>query len=94
MRIRSWGTLGSEDKGSDPSHDAGSWSALRNAFFSPTTGFPAVQVPMGYTRGGVLPAGITFFGRAWSEATLLRLANAYGQATGRRRPPASTPPLR
>ena len=36
-------------------------------FFSPTTGFPAIQVPMGYTRGGRLPAGITFFGRAWSE---------------------------
>ena len=37
-------------------------------FFSPTTGFPAIQVPMGYTRGGALPAGITFFGRAWAEA--------------------------
>jgi amidase len=36
-------------------------------FFSPTTGFPAIQVPMGYTRGGTLPAGITFFGRAWDE---------------------------
>ena len=30
--------------------------------FSPTTGFPAINVPMGYTRGGTLPAGITFFG--------------------------------
>jgi Asp-tRNA(Asn)/Glu-tRNA(Gln) amidotransferase A subunit family amidase len=57
-------------------------------FFSPTTGFPAVQVPMGYTRGGVLPAGITFFGRAWSEATLIRLAYAYEQATHHRRPPS------
>ncbi len=63
-------------------------------FFSPTTGFPAIQVPMGYTRGGVLPAGITFFGRAWSEATLFRLAYAYEQATRHRRPPTSTPPLR
>jgi Asp-tRNA(Asn)/Glu-tRNA(Gln) amidotransferase A subunit family amidase len=62
-------------------------------FFSPTTGFPSIQVPMGYTRG-VLPAGITFFGRAWSEATLIRLAYAYEQATHHRRPPASTPPLR
>jgi Asp-tRNA(Asn)/Glu-tRNA(Gln) amidotransferase A subunit family amidase len=62
-------------------------------FFSPTTGFPSVQVPMGYTRG-VLPAGITFFGRAWSEPTLLRLAYSYEQATQHRRPPASTPPLR
>jgi Asp-tRNA(Asn)/Glu-tRNA(Gln) amidotransferase A subunit family amidase len=62
-------------------------------FFSPTTGFPSIQVPMGYTRG-VLPAGITFFGRAWSEATLIKLAYAYEQATRHRRPPFSTPPLR
>lgn len=62
-------------------------------FFSPTTGFPSIQVPMGYTRG-LLPAGITFFGRAWSEARLIRLAYAYEQATRHRRPPAATPPLR
>jgi len=63
-------------------------------FFSPTTGFPSVQVPMGYTRGGLLPAGITFFGRPWSEATLIGAAYAYEQATRHRRPPPSTPPLR
>ncbi len=54
-------------------------------FFSPTTGWPAVQVPMGYTRGNTLPAGITFFGRAWSEPTLLKLAYGYEQATHHRR---------
>jgi amidase len=63
-------------------------------FFSPTTGFPAVNVPMGYTRGGTLPAGMTIYGRAWSEATLLRLAYAYEQATLHRHAPGSTPPLR
>jgi Asp-tRNA(Asn)/Glu-tRNA(Gln) amidotransferase A subunit family amidase len=63
-------------------------------FFSPTTGFPAISVPMGYTRGGRLPAGITFFGRAWSEPVLVRLAYAYEQATRHRRPPESAPPLR
>jgi Asp-tRNA(Asn)/Glu-tRNA(Gln) amidotransferase A subunit family amidase len=62
-------------------------------FYSPTTGFPAINVPMGYTRG-VLPAGVTFFGRAWSEPTLIKLAYAYERATRHRRPPASTPPLR
>jgi len=61
--------------------------------FSPTTGWPAVQVPMGITRGS-LPAGLTFFGRAWSEPTLFRLAYGYEQATRQRRPPATTPPLR
>jgi Asp-tRNA(Asn)/Glu-tRNA(Gln) amidotransferase A subunit family amidase len=63
-------------------------------FFSPTTGFPAIQVPMGYTRGARLPAGITFFGRAWAEATLIKYAYAYEQATHHRRAPDSTPPLR
>ena len=56
-------------------------------FFSPTTGFPSIQVPMGYTRGGRLPAGITFFGRAWSEPALIKYAYAYEQATHHRRPP-------
>jgi amidase len=63
-------------------------------FFSPVTGFPSIQVPMGYTRGGLLPAGITFFGRAWDEARLIKLAYAYEQHTRHRRPPPSTPPLR
>jgi Asp-tRNA(Asn)/Glu-tRNA(Gln) amidotransferase A subunit family amidase len=62
--------------------------------FSPTTGFPAINVPMGYTRGGTLPAGITFYGRAWSEATLIKYAYAYEQTTRHRHAPASTPPLR
>lgn len=57
-------------------------------FFSPTTGFPAINVPMGYTRSNRLPAGITFFGRAWDEAGLISLAYAYEQATLHRRPPS------
>jgi Asp-tRNA(Asn)/Glu-tRNA(Gln) amidotransferase A subunit family amidase len=55
--------------------------------FSPTSGFPAITVPMGYTRDATLPAGMTFFGRAWDEARLIRLAYAYEQATHHRRPP-------
>ena len=62
--------------------------------FSPATGFPAIQVPMGYTRGDRLPAGVTFFGRAWSETTLIKLAYSYEQATHHRRAPPGTPPLR
>src|SRR3954464_12025686 len=58
--------------------------------FSPTTGFPAITVPMGYTRGNALPAGMTFFGRAWSEGKLITLVYGYEQATHHRRPPAST----
>jgi len=62
-------------------------------FFSPTTGFPSVQVPMGYTRGGLLPAGLTLLGRAWSDARLIALAYSYEQATRHRRPPPTTPLL-
>ena len=58
--------------------------------FSPATGFPAITVPMGYTRGGRLPAGMTFFGRPWSEGRLISLAYGYEQATRHRR----SPPLR
>ena len=39
-------------------------------FFSPTTGFPAINVPMGFTRGGTLPAGMTIYGRAWSAQSV------------------------
>jgi Asp-tRNA(Asn)/Glu-tRNA(Gln) amidotransferase A subunit family amidase len=62
-------------------------------FYSPTTGFPAINVPMGYTRR-ILPAGLTFFGRAWDEATLIKLAYSYEQATRHRRPPQTTPPVK
>ena len=61
--------------------------------FSPRSGFPAITVPMGYTRDNTLPAGITFFGRAWSEGKLITLAYGFEQATRHRRPPATTPPL-
>jgi amidase len=35
--------------------------------------------------------GISFFGRAWSEPTLIKLAYAYEQATKHRRPPTFAP---
>lgn len=60
--------------------------------FSPSTGFPAITVPMGYTRGE-LPAGLQLLGRPWSEGTLYRLAYAYEQGTRHRHAPASAPPL-
>jgi Asp-tRNA(Asn)/Glu-tRNA(Gln) amidotransferase A subunit family amidase len=42
-------------------------------------GYPIVSVPAGAARG--LPFGCAFIGTAFSEATLLRLAYAYEQAT-------------
>ncbi|PYR33541.1 MAG: amidase [Acidobacteria bacterium] len=52
-------------------------------------GYPHITVPAGLFRG--LPVGISFFGRAWSEPTLIKLAYAYEQATRHRRPPAFPP---
>ena len=48
-------------------------------------GYPNVTVPMGLVRG--LPAGISFFGRAWSEPTLIGIAYAFEQVTRHRTPP-------
>ena len=42
-------------------------------------GYPAITVPMGYAFG--LPLGVTFMGKAWSEATLLKFAYAFEQST-------------
>ena len=48
-------------------------------------GYPSVTVPMGFAFD--LPIGISFIGRAWSEATLIRLASAFEHATSHRRSP-------
>jgi amidase len=52
----------------------------------------SMTVPAGFTKEG-LPVGITFFGRGYSEPTIIKLAYAYEQATMHRRPPSTTPPL-
>jgi len=54
-------------------------------------GYPAITVPCGYSFG--LPVGITFMGRAWSEAKLIGLAYAYEQATRWRKAPRYQPTL-
>jgi amidase len=48
-----------------------------------------VTVPAGFVHG--LPIGLSFFGRAWSESTLIRLAYAFEQATRARKPPGYKP---
>ena len=50
-----------------------------------TGGYPHITVPAGYVFG--LPVGISFFGGAFSEAKLIRIAYAFEQATKLRRPP-------
>ncbi len=48
-------------------------------------GYPDISLPAGFVFG--LPVGISFFGRAWSEPTLIKLAYAFEQATKVRKPP-------
>ena len=49
------------------------------------TGLPAVSFPVGYTKNG-LPVGMQAMGRAWDEATLMRLAVNAEQAIERKEP--------
>jgi amidase len=48
-------------------------------------GYPNLNVPAGLISG--LPVGISFFGRAWSEPTLLKIAYSFEQLTKARQKP-------
>ncbi|MEO0341626.1 MAG: amidase family protein, partial [Bacteroidota bacterium] len=54
-------------------------------------GYPNITVPAGFIQG--LPVGISIFGRAWSEPTLIKIAYAYEQATKHRKAPEFLPSI-
>ena len=54
-------------------------------------GYPNINVPAGFSHG--LPVGLSFFGRAYSEPTLIKLAYSYEQSTKHRRAPQFIPTL-
>jgi amidase len=59
--------------------------------FAAVAGYPNINVPAGEVFG--LPVGISFFGHAWSEPVLIRIAYAYEQASKLRKPPQFAPTL-
>ena len=65
--------------------DSGTASAPGPSTVTAVAGYPHITVPAGFFRG--LPVGVSFFGRAWSEPTLIKIAYAYEQSTRHRRPP-------
>jgi amidase len=79
--------------------DAVVFPGMAGCAIAAKAGYPSVQVPAGFTSGvndrktPDYPLGLTFTGRAWSEAKLLRLAYAYEQASMMRRPPPGLPAL-
>ena len=48
-------------------------------------GYPNINVPAGFVFG--MPIGISFFGRAWSEPTLLKIAYGFEQVAKARKSP-------
>jgi amidase len=54
-------------------------------------GYPSISVPMGFVYG--LPVNLSFFGRPWSEPTLIRIGFAFEQATRHRRAPRFLPTI-
>ena len=60
-----------------------------NSSIAAVAGYPTITVPVGYSFG--LPVGMSFIGKPWTEATLIKLAYAYEQAAKPRKPPRFLP---
>jgi amidase len=71
------------------------WTVLTfptNALIAAQADLPSISLPAGFAEGGV-PVGYELVGKPYGEADLLRLAYAYEDEAGQRRPPESAPPL-
>jgi amidase len=63
----------------------GDHSAGGSSNAAAVAGYPNVNVTAGFLSG--LPVGISFFGRAWSEPTLIKMAYSFEQAIKARQAP-------
>ncbi|MEM1121299.1 MAG: amidase [Bacteroidota bacterium] len=66
-------------------HENGDKFHLGSSSPAAMAGYPNITLPMGFVDE--LPVGLSFFGRAWSEPTLLEIVYAYEQGTKHRKAP-------
>jgi amidase len=88
--LRSSRTLGLDAYMTRHQLDAVLFPGAAGAAIAAKAGYPSVAVPAGFIGGDdtpEYPVTVTFTGRAWSEAALLRFAYAFEHATRARRPP-------
>ena len=69
----------------------GDHSAGGSSNSAAVAGYPNINVTAGYISG--LPVGVSFFGRAWSEPTLVKVAYSFEQATKARQAPRFLPTI-
>jgi amidase len=67
----------------------GDCGVFESSSLAAVAGYPNITVPAGFIQG--LPSGISFFGPAFSEPTLIKIAYAFEQATKARRVPTYLP---
>jgi amidase len=67
----------------------GDCGVFESSSLAAVAGYPNITVPAGYVQG--LPAGLSFFGRPFSEGILIKAAYAFEQATKARRVPKLLP---
>jgi amidase len=63
--------------------------SVSSSRYAAVAGYPNISVPAGFIFG--LPVGLSFFGRAWSEPTLIQIAYSFEQMTKHRRRPRFLP---
>lgn len=68
---------------------SGDCGVFESSSLAAVAGYPNITVPAGYIHG--LPVGISFFGGAFSEPTLIKIAYSFEQATKARKPPKYLP---
>jgi amidase len=67
----------------------GDCGVFESSSLAAVAGYPNITVPAGYVQG--LPAGISFFGKPFTEPTLIKIAYAFEQATKMRKTPRYLP---